>query len=158
MSETVEDIGYFGDEVEASEDTLAALTQLCEGLSDLRLVKSDMEDKISEINALIKTFEEKTISYFKEYGLPSLKLENATYSIIKRKSFAQPASPEDRAAFFGYLRSKGLFDSMISVNSRTLTSWASREVEEMEKEGRVGWLPPGLSQPSEFESIGIRKK
>ena len=158
MSETVEEIGYFGDEAEATGDTLKALTQLCEKVQELRAAKDGLEEQVSNLNKDIKSAEEKIIQYFKEYGLPSLKLENATFSIQKRRSFSQPATPEAKEAFYNYLKSKDLFESMISVNSRTLTSWASREVEEMEKSGKQGWVPPGLTAPSEFETISIRKR
>lgn len=151
-------IGYFGDETEADTDTLKALTGLCEKMTLLRADKDALEDKVSAINTELKAIEEKIIQYFKEYGLPSLKTDAGTFSIIKRKSFTQPATPEDRVAFYKYLQEKGLFESMISVNSRTLSSWAGKEVEAMAEQGNANWLPPGLKAPHEYETIGIRKK
>jgi len=143
---------------EISGVTLQKLTSLCEELVGMRGCKENKELELKKINEEIKEREAKIIEYLKEYGLPSFKSGAGSFTITKRRNVSQPATPEAKEAFFNYLRSKGIFEDMVSVNSRTLTSWAIKEIENMEEQGNLGWVPPGLSQPTEFETLSIRRK
>lgn len=145
-----------GEEIGA--DSLQKLTGLCEEIVEHRKRKDEKEEELKSINDDIRRCESKIIEYFKEYGLPSIKTEVGNFTLTKRRNVAQPASPEAREAFFEYLREKGIFEDMVSVNSRTLTSWAIKEIEEQEEQGNIGWVPPGLEAPSEYETLSIRKK
>jgi hypothetical protein len=137
--------------------TMKKFQELCEHLIKLRDKKDEIEEVLKNGNIEIKACENKILEYMKEFGLPSFKGAFGTISIKNNKSVSQPQTPEDKEAFFDYLREQGIFEDMVSVNSRTLSSWANKEIEAKEKEGVFGWTPPGLRAPTEFQSLSVRK-
>ena len=109
------------------------------------------------MEAEIGKVEQKLIEYLKDSGMTSHKANGVMVVLSKRKSVNQPATPEDKEALFNYLREKGEFDGMISINANTLASWAVREIEAKKEAGIFGWLPPGLKEPNERDTITVRK-
>lgn len=78
--------------------------------------------------------------------------EIGTVYIQQNMSVKTPKLPEDKEAFYAYLKSIGEFDSMISVNSQTLNSWYKAKLE-------AGVDPniPGLREVSEYKKVILRK-
>lgn len=145
------------EEVETSDVSLKAINELIEKIKANRDQKEKLDEQLSELAREKETLEVKLIEYLKDSGMTSFKGPHGQAIITKRKRVSQPATPEDKAAFFDYLKEQGLFEAMVSVNSNTLSSWAVTEIESKKKEGIFGWVPPGLKEPSEYESISLRK-
>lgn len=78
--------------------------------------------------------------------------------IQKRFSVRQPKDPEEREKFFNYLREKGLFEDMVSVNSMTLNAYYKQELETARQEGNFDFAIPGLSEPTVVEYVTLRRK
>lgn len=85
-----------------------------------------------------------------------------TFGIQKKKSFCVPKSPEDRVAFFNWLKEKGIFESTITVHSATLNALIEAEGIAEYGEGWVNNLDaviiPGLGIPKEYEKVRITKE
>lgn len=141
----------------ASDLTLKELTTKCQEYADLREKKKELEERVSEVEKQLTGLEGKILEYLKEYGLPNFKGAFGTISIRNTKTVVQPATAEDKRAFFDYLREQGIFEDMVAVNSRTLSSWANKEIEAKEKEGVYNWTPPGLKPAVEFQKITLTK-
>ncbi len=145
-------------ETPASETTIAGLRTLCESLIAARESKDELNKELKAVQEAIDELEVKILNVMKENALPNFKGEFGTVSIKNTKSITQPGSLEDKRQLFNYLRSQGIFEEMVSVNSRTLSSWANKEIEEKEKRGIFGWVPPGLKPPETYSSLSVRKK
>lgn len=143
---------------EPKDITLKGLTDLCNSLIKLRETKSSIESELESVQENIKEYELKILNVMKENAIPNFKGEFGTISIKNNKSVSQPENFEEKLKFFEYLKSEGLFEEMVSVNSRTLSSWANKEIEAREKQGVFGWVPPGLKPPTEYQSLSVRKK
>lgn len=141
----------------ASELTLKELTETCQKYADLRLMIDELEAQSKKINEEMKAVEGKILEYLKEYGMPNFKGAFGTISIRNTKTISQPETMEEKLKFFDYLKEQNLFESMVSVNSRTLSSWATKEIESREKEGVYGWVPPGLKPAQEFQKITLKR-
>jgi len=153
MSEEV-----WSEEVPAASDlTIKELNAACEKYALLRERKKQAEDIVDGIQAEVKELEVKILAYLKEYAMPNFKGSFGTISIKTSKSISQPEDMQAKLEFFEYLKAQGVFESMVAVNSKTLSSWASKEIEAKEKEGVFGWTPPGLKPASEFQSLSLRK-
>lgn len=142
----------------ASEITVAKLQDLCQRFKVYKDEKKALEDKASEMSAEIQKLETKILEYLKENGMDSFRGDFGLISLKINRSVRQPETHEDKIALFNYLRDKNVFEEMVTVNSRTLSSWAISEIEAKEREGCYGWAPPGLKQPSEHMSLSLRKK
>jgi len=145
------------DQNKPNDVTLKELTFLCKMMKGYRESKKEAEDKVKEITKRLRDVEHKVLNYLEEYGMKNFSSEYGTVIRSKRYSVRQPQTPENREAFFGYLKEQGVFDELISVNSRTLTSWVRQEIEAKKDEGDCDFVPPGLDKPEITEQISLRK-
>jgi predicted nucleic acid-binding Zn-ribbon protein len=142
---------------ETKDTSIKALKGYHETLLMLKGKIEYIEKEVETLNSQKKEIETKILTIMKEENLPQFKSEFGTISIKNNKSVAQPETIEEKLRFFEYLKEQGLFEAMVSVNSRTLTSWVGKEVEAKEKQGVFGWVPPGLKAISTYPSLSIRK-
>lgn len=146
-------------ETQAPTDvTLKGLTELCEKLITARESKDVINEELKKIGEQINELEMKILNIMKENALPNFKGAFGTISMKNNKTVAQPEDMQAKIQLFDYLRSQGIFEEMVAVNSRTLSSWANKEIEAREKQGVFGWVPPGLKAPNEYQSLSVRKK
>lgn len=138
--------------------TLKGLTELCEKLIMARESKDVINEELKKIAEQIDELEMKILNIMKENALPNFKGAFGTISIKNNKTVAQPEDMAAKIQLFDYLKSQGIFEEMVAVNSRTLSSWANKEIEAREKQGVFGWVPPGLKAPNEYQSLSVRKK
>ncbi len=114
-------------------------------------VKKELEKKVVAL-------EQKMLEVLHETGRHNFPLADGTNVYIHRRlAFTIPKTPEQRIEFFNYLRDKGVFDNMITVNHNTLNSYCKAEYEAAEGRGELVSIP-GISAPTEFESIGVKGK
>ncbi len=94
-----------------------------------------------------------------ELGQESFRTPYGTLSLRKRRSFKVPRDEESRQAFFDELRERGVFDSMITVNSNTLNSFLKEEYELAESRGEdmVTYKFPGVEPPTVSVTASLRK-
>lgn len=136
-----------GFENESSAD-LNKLSEICNRLVDSEIRVKELEAEIKQIENSILEDKERLLTYMTESGLERIDGKLGHVEVDELISVRQPATQEEKMQFFKYLESQDLFYNMVSVNSRTLSSWAKKEIKEMEKKtGQAGWVPPGLSQP-----------
>ena len=150
METMTEDVMDWGDE-KVSDVTLKELTGLCNDVRKLRDDKKLADDMLKVINGKIATKEAKVLEYLSEYGMKNFSGDFGMVVRTKRYSVKQPDGPEKKSEFFNWLREKGVFEEMVSVNSRTLTSFVKAEHE------ATGKTPPGLLPPEIVETISLRK-
>lgn len=132
------------------------------GLEDLSAQIAAQRDVIDEMSAAKKleekklySLEQKMLATLEAIGKSSYQAKVGTLYISNRKSVKVPATPEDREAFFNYLRERGIFEKMITVHSATLTSYYNAEFDEAVAEGRDLEIP-GIGEPTITQSIGFR--
>lgn len=137
-----------GFESEAANVDLSKLSELCNRLVDADKEISELEARIKKIKDSVAEDNEKLLTYMTESGLERLDGKHGHVEVDELISVRQPATHEEKIQFFKYLEDQGLFYNMVSVNSRTLSSWAKKEIKAMEdKTGQQGWTPPGLQAP-----------
>jgi hypothetical protein len=147
---------------EEKEEVPALTIKELQDLCHLLLSKKDDHERALEAAKVTKEevdkLEHRILNYMKECGLPFFESTFGRVTVKNYSTVSQPATPEDKALFFDYLKEQGVYDQMISVNSRTLNSWVNREIEAREKRGEFGWVPPGLNAPGNFQKIQIKGK
>lgn len=134
------------------------MEELSEKIQAKRLEVEAAQDVVKELNKQLASLEMTMLETLKGLGKDSYKSEIGTISIIHRTSFKTPKTPEEKAAFFDYLRAKNMFDALVSVNSQTLNSFCKAELETAIAEGRgLEFQIPGIGEPTVQEIIGFRK-
>lgn len=122
---------------------------------DMKIKELDVEAK--KLGMELKEIQNKIMEIMKDQQITSLKHARGTVIMNARFTVKTPKEKEDKEAFFEYLKSKGMYDDMVSVNSQTLNSWYKEEMEAAKREGNFGFKIPGIGDPTAFEYISFRK-
>lgn len=110
-------------------------------------VHHDMQKLQAEIGVELDKLDKKT--YQSNYGIFS-KRDEPYYRL--------PQDDESREKFFDYLKKRGVYSTMITVNARTLQSFIAQEVAMKEDEGDFDFLPSGI-ELGEYRTVySMRKK
>lgn len=87
-----------------------------------------------------------------------------TFSVQSNFSVKVPGTEEHREAFFAYLKERGIFESMITVNSATLNAWYKQELAAIAAKAEAGedvdpdFKIPGIEEPKDFNVLRFRKE
>jgi hypothetical protein len=107
-----------------------SVAEIEQRISDLFQLQQDYRDadrKAKDLWNLIKDEQERLATILESHGKSKYVSEHGTVSYKYVSTYKVPKDDDSRAAFFAHLREKGIYDSMITVNSRTLNSWAKAE-------------------------------
>lgn len=141
--------------MEASAVTVEQLKLKCERAFELR---GEVDMKKTELSAIQKSLDElenEIVAVLEELGLKSFKSTSGTIETRVRQSVKVPQG-DGRQEFFNYLKDRGLFDSLITVNSQTLNAWYKQEAEIAVEEKRM-LVVPGLEMPTSTVSVVLKR-
>ncbi len=101
----------------------------------------------------------KMISILEKFGRSNYSIPGSGMLIkSERLTVTLPKTPEDKDAFYEYLKNKNLFEDIVTVNSMTLNAFYKKEFEIAAEEGRaVGFKIPGISEPKTITTLNVRK-
>lgn len=138
--------------------TVSDLDALVEKIFQQRQKIEALGEETTKLNLELAKMKEQMVLFLKELGREKYATPLGTVSIKERWSVTTPKSPEDRAAFFNYLKEKGLYEELVSVNSQTLNAFFRSEWDAaIEKGEAMTFKIPGLSEPKVFMDLSIRK-
>lgn len=147
----MEDFSDILDDMEqdaAKSITVEEFDEFVKGYDEERIILKDLEDKVSEQKGKIDGLNAKLADMLEALGRTKYSAPNGLINIVKRDFYAHPKGDE-KEKFFGYLRERGLLESVVSVNSQSL-----QKLIEGELEGKPeGWLPPGVNKPFEKQTV-----
>lgn len=133
------------------QDITKELAELWLELDDIEQVKKAKEARYKELAATLKsTLELLDVEKLEAHGFLFYK-KNST-------SVKLPETMEQKQALFEYLRTLGLFDEIVSVNSRTLNKLYKDQAELAAKEGNFDFKIPGVGEPTSFTTLELRRK
>lgn len=113
---------------------------------ELDTCKAELEDKKKSLLTLMESQE-----------LDSFKNENGNFIVGRRFTVKLPKTPEQWESFWDYLKERGHYDALVTVNSQRLNSWYKQELDRAKEEGDIDWHPPGLEEPSAQVYLQVRK-
>ena len=141
---------------ELDDITLKEFELLCDLEHACRVKADALEEQLKAVRENLSQAQYKIIAYLKQYEKNSYKTRHGNYIIQQRWTTSMPKDPEDREKFFGYLKDKGIFEHLITVNHQTLNSWFKQEFEAAKDEQNFDFKVPGLSEPKVFETLSLR--
>jgi len=143
---------------ELSAVSLQEMNSMVEKLYSLKDEIAVLEDQVKTKNEEFRKIEARVLNLLEATGQNSYECASGKIVKTKRSSVKQPQTPEAKAAFYEWLKAKGDFENLISVNSRTLTSYVKKEIEALEEEGKFGFVPPGLEAPETVHYLSLKRK
>lgn len=137
--------------------TIEQLELMCEEIARQReFVEKIRKEKQAQDKALLD-LELKFLEALREVGKDSYKSNVGTLYSIHKVTYRVPKTPEQRQAFFDYLKEKGVYQDLVTVNSQTLNSFAREQFELAKSSGDENFEIPGLESPEVYETLGFRK-
>lgn len=128
----------------------------------IRLLKDEIEKmdaKYAELNNELDAACGKFLDMLKETGKASYRSDVGTATIKYRTSVRLPDTDSDRALFFDWLKSKGIFESSIGVHSNKLKSLYESEQEAAKARGEgMEFSIPGIKHVSVTEWLSFTRK
>ena len=139
-----------------NETTIQSLENLCADIAAQRNVIDEISKKRKIEDEKLQNLEEALIETLHGIDKTSYQSSAGTFSISHRMFVKLPADEQARAMFYGYLKEKGLFEKLISVNSNTLNSFYREEMNAA-KEAGAQFEIPGIDTPTMGETLSFRK-
>ena len=142
------------EESPTNDITIGELRKLCERYREARTEKTQKDSESKAIGVEISILEQKILEQLNEHGMKNFTGDFGMVIRSNQVSVKQPSTDSSKRLFYDYLKSVGAYDGLISINSRTLTSWVRKEIDASKN---PEWVPPGLEKPEKFETISLRK-
>lgn len=135
--------------------TVPAFEALCAELyAQNRKVKT-MQEAVDEESKILNQLKTKVMNYMEEYEKEKYSSNEGTLSIQNKFSVQVPKDPENKTRFFEWLRTKGIFDTTITVHSATLNSLYNSMLEES---GDPDFEIPGIGKGTHYKILSVRSK
>lgn len=138
--------------------TLGKLVEKIEAMFALKQLLKEKEALLEKEKSVLADMTEEIKKTLEAGGLENFSSKSCTVSVQQKTSVKVPKSPEQREAFFGYLKERGVFEDLITVNSQTLNSWYNAEKEEFDKTNPEVFAIPGLDDVNDYTTLSVRKK
>lgn len=143
---------------EAKGVTVAQLDNLVEEMRQHKIAIEKKNIELTAMNKIMASMEGKIVQYLKELGRTKYETPYGTVSIRGSWRVNLPEKGQAMAEFFEYLKGKGIFESMATVNSASLNSFYMDEWESSKKTGEgMTFTIPGVPAPTYFEKMSFRK-
>ena len=89
--------------------------------------------------------------------IDSVKAHGFNFYKEESMSVKTPKTLEEKEEFFNYLRSQGVFNELVSVNSRTLNSFYKSMAEKAAEDGVLDFKMPGIEEPVPYTKLKMRR-
>lgn len=137
--------------------TVNQLELMAEEIARQRELVDKIKREKQAQDKILDELEMKFIEALRECGKEKYQSNVGTLYTSHRLSYRVPKTPEAREAFFNYLKEKGVYSDLITVNSQTLNSFCKEQFELARQAGVEDFDIPGLEAPEISEALGFRK-
>lgn len=145
-------------ENKADSVSMAEFQRKCEDVFRQKKLVDDLEEQRALASLELESMKSKVMALMIDLGMKTIPIAGFG-KLTVRKDFrvSMPKEPEAKEAFFGYLKEKGLFEDLATINHNTLNSFYKQEAQAAAEEGNLGFVIPGLGEPKLSEIIVITK-
>lgn len=131
------------------------LDLLCSELKDLRTLKKEIKAKLDEVEKEYKSKQSEIIKLLEELGKTENEGSFGKVKVVQREYYKMNNKDE----VFNWLRERGDFESLATVNANTFSSYVKKLVEQKREEGDFVWTPPGVEDAtSDYTYLRISEK
>lgn len=128
----------------------------CEKAFDLKAKADALRKEATEIEKDLANLEREIVGELDKLGVNSFESQSGKLIKTVRTSVKVPQG-DDKLAFLEFLKTQGIMEALVTVNSNTLNSWYRERLEEaLQKKEML--VIPGLAMPTSSSSISFRKK
>lgn len=141
-------------------DELLTIEQLSAEYYKKREELDGLKDQLAILEEEKRSLEARLVEGLAQCGKERWDLPGGlgTITVVERWSYKTPKTLDQKLQFFDYLKSKGCFEEIVSVNSQTLNAFCKRELDAAIDSGATDFKIPGIEDPSMSQTIQLRKK
>ena len=137
--------------------TLDEMNALAEKIAKLRN-EEDMASSVKkEISSKLEEAENAMVLALQEADLKSYRSPAGLCTVTFRNSVKTPKTPEDTQAFYAFLKEKGYYDALISVNSQKLNGFYKEQFELAKERGDDDFSIPGLNEVTTVVNLSFNR-
>jgi hypothetical protein len=129
--------------------------ELCAALYAQKAVVDEIKVREKQEASKLTKMKSKILAYLEEFGKSKYTSNHGTVYIQQKMSVKVPQNPEDKIKFLSWLEAKGIKDELVTVHSATLNSLYKEELAASEN---PDFKIPGIAEPMEYATLGIRSK
>lgn len=144
-----------------TDDHVAEIPQ---GIAELTLTASKLklELEVAEATAAglkdrLTTVQETILKTLDLMDLESIRAHGFLFFKEQKSSVTTPKTTEDKELLFAFLRERGIFSEMVSVNSMTLNSLYKTLANEAAADGNLDFKLPGVAEPKSYTTLKMRR-
>jgi len=135
--------------------TVEELDALCEDFIKKRDYQKKAEERMKEIVNETKEAQSKVIAALEELDKTENEGAFGKVKVVQKEYY----KCVDKDACYSWLKERGEFDDLASVNANTLSSHIKDLVHTKHNEGQFDWLPPGVHDAtSDYQYLRVTKK
>lgn len=154
------DLNEWNDSKPVAEISLEQMDQAVKDLRKMKDTYSLESTKVKELYAQVKEAESKVVSLLQQAGKSKYVVEGVgSVNLQETMSVQTPKTPEQKEAFFNWLREEMGHDGYLTyatVNSNSLNSLYKQKAEEYGERGEVLEID-GLEAPTSYTKLSLRK-
>lgn len=138
--------------------TLQQLENLIQETYKLQDEADAIETSLKEKQKILNNCKGRLLSIFQEFNKQNYRTHRGIIVRQKRFTVTHPKDPENRKAFFDWLRQKKIFEDVVTVHSQTLNSLYKAEMQAAIDAGQTDFAIPGVEEPKYVETLAMRRK
>lgn len=146
------------EEILLEQTTIVALDSVCEKYLDLRAKENEIKIQLKAVQEEKDSYENSIIETLKRHKKTNWATNKGLFSYSIRLGVQTPKDPASKKLFFDYLKEKGLFEHMITVNSQTLNAFYKEEFKAAQNRGEKTFVIPGIQETSGQDVLSFRSK
>ena len=135
----------------------AELHDLLKEAADLKIecskLSADLDAKKERLTSILNT----TRTTLEAQGMDSVRAHGYLFYKKTKISVQTPKTPEEKQALFEWLKERGLFVEMVSVNSATLNSFFNSEADKAAEKGNFEFRIPGVGEPKPYTTLEMKR-
>ena len=120
---------------------------------EIRKISEEKKAKEGELSEMSRVI----LAEFTRLDKTSYKTRWGNVVRTQKYSVSLPKEDGEKSELFGYLKDKGIFDTLVTINYQTLNSFYSQERDAAKEEGRYDFKIPGLAAPKVHEYLSFKK-
>jgi len=143
---------------QTNEVSLAEMDALVSALFAKKQEIEEAEAVVSELNKALMQIQMKLTDALKAHGRESYSHPAGRINIIQQWRYKMPQSYDGKDKLYNWLKSKGDYEGLITINANTFNAYCKREEEAHVSSGKEGLFEiPGVEPPSLFETVRVTK-
>ena len=137
--------------------TLEQMNAIAEQIAKLRSEEEMASQVKKEITSKLELAENEMILALQEADLKSYRSPAGLCTVTFRNSVKTPKTPEEKEAFYSFLKAKGYYDDLVSVNSQKLNGFYKEQFELAKERGEDDFEIPGLKEVTTVVNLSFKR-